>query len=267
MGVAREAIDALVAVGDDRGIPPLLAAAAAVGGQPAVRASAANAAAMLGASPRAPRGTAKSVAAALGRLAADAATPDDVRDTATVAGAAVAAAAAAMPPPPGLAHALDDDGSWLVRAAAAISLGGLPQAVAGSGSGDIEDGAASVGLTAQGAPASAAVVDALVAATAVWGVSGVRRGEEGVQRQAVTALGFLGVPEAVPVFERLVAPNGRGGTKMMCYRVAGALRGVRTPRALALARKLSTDEVGYVADMAATTVAELEEAGTTAAEA
>lgn len=100
MGVAREAIDALVAVGDDRGIPPLLAAAAAVGGQPAVRASAANAAAMLGASPRAPRGTAKSVAAALGRLAADAATPDDVRDTATVAGAAVAAAAAAMPPPP-----------------------------------------------------------------------------------------------------------------------------------------------------------------------
>lgn len=166
-----------------------------------------------------------------------------------------------------MAHALDDDGSWLVRAAAAISLGGLPQAVAGSGSGDIEDGAASVGLTAQGAPASAAVVDALVAATAVWGVSGVRRGEEGVQRQAVTALGFLGVPEAVPVFERLVAPNGRGGTKMMCYRVAGALRGVRTPRALALARKLSTDEVGYVADMAATTVAELEEAGTTAAEA
>lgn len=168
----------------------------------------------------------------------------------------------------GLAHALDDDGSWLVRAAAAISLGGLPQAVAGSGSGDIEDGAASVGLTAQGAPASAAVVDALVAATAVWGVSGVRRGEEeGVQRQALTALGFLGVPEAVPVFERLVAPNGRGGTKMMCYRVAGALRGVRTPRALALARKLSTDEVGYVADMAATTVAELEGAGTTAAEA
>lgn len=114
----------------------------------------------------------------------------------------------------------------------------------------------------------AAAVDALLAATAVGGVSGVRqREEEGVRRQAVTALGFLGVPEAVPVFERLVAPDGGEASNMMRYRVAGALRGVRTPRALALARRLATDEVGYVAEMATKTVAALEEGGVTAAEA
>ncbi|GAB0494824.1 hypothetical protein MMPV_006120 [Pyropia vietnamensis] len=381
--VAIAAIEALRAVGDDRGIPPLLAAAAAEGGgDPAVRVAAVRAAAALGASPAAPRGTAASTAVALDRLAANAGAPAAVRDAAAAAGSEVAAAAAAAPSPPdgiddpaytalvaalggttsppgtrtlaavrlrgypsallaealaashalgdtseqvrsaaaalaaragligdllttlsadgdasvraaaadalldvpreplvaaaeavveGLARALKDDGSWLVRSAAAISLGGLPQAVAGDGGGDggnseVPDGAA--GLAALGAPAAAAMVDALLAATAVGGVSGVRRGEEeGVRRQAVTALGFLGVPEAVPAFERLVASHeGGGATKMMRYRIAGALRGVHTPRALALARELAMDRVGYVASMAANTVAELEKRGVTTRE-
>lgn len=137
---------------------------------------------------------------------------------------------------------LKDDDHWLVRISAAIALGSLGKGVA-----RVED----------------ALIECMVEDSELQPVQAST-----VQRHVITALGFVGSPKAVSLFEDVLRSEASGTTSRygfvdpaMRYRIAAALSGIETQESLELAKKLANDEKKFVAEMAQGSVDALKKKG------
>lgn len=121
-------------------------------------------------------------------------------------------------------ESFESDSHWLVRISAAIALGTI-------GKGCIE------------------TENALIRSLEKDGVKDLTEPQASVvRRHAVTALGFLGSVAALPIFTRLtIEPNTDEAVRL---RIANALRGIRCKESVEVLKRLVTDEIEEVAEMA-----------------
>lgn len=120
--------------------------------------------------------------------------------------------------------AFQHDEHWLVRSSAAIALGALGKMLKDE------------------------VVDVLIESLEKDGIKGLAPPQDQVlRRQSITALGFLGADKAVKAYEELLKYLK---DEPIRYRVAAALRGIKTRDSIEMLRKMVSDKSRSVSEMA-----------------